>query len=80
MRFRKLFKRFDTEGVKPKERPCSPTSIIVDQLMFQKLLQILQSEQKCVRPKKVATFNTFLRKLKLRNVMMFNHFWKCYVY
>ena len=74
MRLRELLKRFETEGVKFKVRPCSPASIIADQLMFQKLLLKLQSEQKCVRPKKVATFNTLLRKLKLGNMMMFKLF------
>ena len=50
----------ETEIVKSKVRPCSPASIITDQLMFQK-----QLHYKVCKAEEVTTFNT-LRKLKAR--------------
>ena len=63
--FQRILNRFDTKGVKSKERPCDPASIITDDLV---------EKVACARSRKVATFNTFSRKLKLGNMVMFSHF------
>ena len=64
--FQRIVNRFKTttyEEVKSKEKICGPESFITDDF-------IEKVVQKCVRPKKMASFN-IISRIKLENMLMF---------